>query len=144
MLALNNQQRYFLFQDVLDMCKGIDGLSGLVRDHLKLNPYFTHFQTPYIKVEQFKLRSSIIPFVGTPINVITPLLQKCVLRRYVETFSIKVCGILNKDIFNIVGVIIVFLRTHNKTNKTFLILFIFNIDDYPFYYLSISICLLVF
>lgn len=38
MLALNNQQRYFLFQDVVDMRKGIDGLSGLVRDHLKLNP----------------------------------------------------------------------------------------------------------
>lgn len=38
MVALNNQQRYFLFRDVVDMRKGIDGLSGLVRDHLKLNP----------------------------------------------------------------------------------------------------------
>ncbi len=38
MLAINNQQRYFLFRDVVDMRKGIDGLSGLVRDHLKLNP----------------------------------------------------------------------------------------------------------
>jgi len=38
MLSLNNQQRYFLFRDVVDMRKGIDGLSGLVRDHLKLNP----------------------------------------------------------------------------------------------------------
>jgi transposase len=38
MLSINNQQRYFLFRDVVDMRKGIDGLSGLVRDHLKLNP----------------------------------------------------------------------------------------------------------
>lgn len=38
MLAINNQQRYFLFRDVVDMRKGIDGLSGLVRDQLKLNP----------------------------------------------------------------------------------------------------------
>ena len=38
MLAIHNQQRYFLFRDVVDMRKGIDGLSGLVRDHLKLNP----------------------------------------------------------------------------------------------------------
>jgi len=30
MLSLNNQQRYFLFRDVVDMRKGIDGLSGLV------------------------------------------------------------------------------------------------------------------
>lgn len=42
MLALNNQQRYFLFQDVVDMRKGIDGLSGLVRDHLKLNPLIAY------------------------------------------------------------------------------------------------------
>ncbi len=38
MLSINNQQRYFLFREVVDMRKGIDGLSGLVRDHLKLNP----------------------------------------------------------------------------------------------------------
>lgn len=38
MLALNNQQPYFLFKDVVDFRKDIDGLSGLVRDHLKLNP----------------------------------------------------------------------------------------------------------
>ncbi|HNA58510.1 MAG TPA: IS66 family insertion sequence element accessory protein TnpB [Chitinophagales bacterium] len=38
MLSLSNHQRYFLYRDVVDMRKGIDGLSGLVRDYLKLDP----------------------------------------------------------------------------------------------------------
>lgn len=38
MLSINNHQRYFLFRDIVDFRKGMDGLSGLVLDHMKLNP----------------------------------------------------------------------------------------------------------
>jgi transposase len=38
MLSLSVHQRYFIFRTPADMRKGFDGLSGLVRDHLKQNP----------------------------------------------------------------------------------------------------------
>ena len=38
MLSLSPAQRYFLCRDKTDMRKGVDGLSGLVRDGLKRDP----------------------------------------------------------------------------------------------------------
>jgi transposase len=38
MLSLSAAQRYFLCRDKTDMRKGVDGLSGLVRDGLKQDP----------------------------------------------------------------------------------------------------------
>jgi transposase len=38
MLSLSASQRYFLSRDKTDMRKGVDGLSGLVRDGLKQDP----------------------------------------------------------------------------------------------------------
>jgi transposase len=38
MLSLSPTQRYFLCRDKTDMRKGVDGLSGLVRDGLKQDP----------------------------------------------------------------------------------------------------------
>ncbi len=38
MLSLSPAQRYFLCRDKTDMRKGVDGLSGLVRDSLKRDP----------------------------------------------------------------------------------------------------------
>jgi transposase len=38
MLTLSHHQRYFLFRGIADMRKGIDGLCGMVRDHLQCDP----------------------------------------------------------------------------------------------------------
>lgn len=38
MFALSSAQRYFLYRGVTDMRKGIDGLSGMVREHLGSDP----------------------------------------------------------------------------------------------------------
>lgn len=38
MFALSSAQRYFVYRGVTDMRKGIDGLSGLIREHLGSNP----------------------------------------------------------------------------------------------------------
>jgi transposase len=38
MLALSSVQRYFLYRGATDIRKGIDGLSGIVRNELKENP----------------------------------------------------------------------------------------------------------
>lgn len=38
MFALSSAQRYFLYRGVTDMRKGIDGLSGIVREHLGSDP----------------------------------------------------------------------------------------------------------
>ena len=35
MLSFSSRQRYFLYRGVTDMRKGFNGLSGLVREHLK-------------------------------------------------------------------------------------------------------------
>jgi transposase len=37
-VSFSNRFRYFLYSGACDMRKGFDGLSGLVRDHLKCNP----------------------------------------------------------------------------------------------------------
>lgn len=39
MLALSSVQRYFLYRGATDIRKGIDGLSGIVRNELKENPF---------------------------------------------------------------------------------------------------------
>ncbi|NUQ22470.1 MAG: IS66 family insertion sequence element accessory protein TnpB [Saprospiraceae bacterium] len=38
MFALSSAQRYFLYRGVTDMRKGIDGLSGMVREYLGSDP----------------------------------------------------------------------------------------------------------
>lgn len=38
MFSLSEQHRYFLYRTPTDMRKGFDGLSGLVRNDLKMNP----------------------------------------------------------------------------------------------------------
>lgn len=38
MLSLSVHQRYFLYRQPADMRKGYDGLCGLVRTHMKLDP----------------------------------------------------------------------------------------------------------
>jgi len=38
MLAINNQQRYFLYGDVVDMRKGFDSLCGVVLSVFKMDP----------------------------------------------------------------------------------------------------------
>ena len=38
MLSINNQQRYFLFGNVVDMRKGFDSLCGIVRSEFKMDP----------------------------------------------------------------------------------------------------------
>jgi transposase len=37
-LSLNPHQRYFLYQTVTDMRKGINGLNGLIREYLQQDP----------------------------------------------------------------------------------------------------------
>lgn len=55
MLAITNQQRYFLYREITDMRKGIDGLSGLVRNYLQLDPLsgdmFLFFNRPCNQVK---------------------------------------------------------------------------------------------
>lgn len=38
MLSINNQQRYFLYGDVVDMRKGFDSLCGIVLSACKMDP----------------------------------------------------------------------------------------------------------
>jgi len=38
MLSINNQQRYFLFGNVVDMRKGFDSLCGVVKNEFKMDP----------------------------------------------------------------------------------------------------------
>ena len=38
MISISHQHRYFLFRDHCDMRKGVDGLSGLVRNAMHENP----------------------------------------------------------------------------------------------------------
>jgi hypothetical protein len=42
-LSLNPHQRYFLYQTVTDMRKGINGLNGLIREYLQQDPMSKKF-----------------------------------------------------------------------------------------------------
>ncbi|GJM64662.1 IS66 family insertion sequence element accessory protein TnpB [Persicobacter diffluens] len=61
MLAIGPNDRLYLFHEPTDMRKGFDGLSGLVRNHLKENPLDGNI---YIFINKSRDRIKLLRFEG--------------------------------------------------------------------------------